>query len=506
MLVETTRRASQGFAIQIMTAIAIVLIIAAQAWALWRSYQATWLLETRSAENTVNSIAANIERNLNVIELSLLGLVDAATDAAVLALPPDLRNRVLFDSSASARYLGSMLVLDVDGNIKFDSGAFPPRVANLRDRDYFQAQMKPRMGTFVSLPFESRIRNGDVSIAISRQLANPDGDFDGVAVATLRVAYFKTLFEGLSLAPGSIISLIRSDGTLIYRHPSTDGRGNVGFDLRGSNAFRRIKEHPNIPFQERSVIDLVNRYYVHTQIASYPLVLSIGISTSEAMRSWYRQLAISIAVILGTIVLIAVIIRSLRLALARSVEIEDELERLSLTDALTDLPNRRAFDLALQTEVRRSARSGTRLSLALLDIDHFKRVNDQHGHPVGDEVLHRLARVLLGSVRRPGDYVARHGGEEFVVLLPDTEPDGARHIAETIRRNAEAMAPSLNDADLQQITVSIGVATHGFRPGDRPEDLVRQADQALYEAKGMGRNRIVVHGDRVEDPSTLELH
>jgi diguanylate cyclase (GGDEF)-like protein len=164
------------------------------------------------------------------------------------------------------------------------------------------------------------------------------------------------------------------------------------------------------------------------------------------------------------------------------------LEKLGLMDPLTGLANRRSFDHQLQMEWNRAVREKQTLSFLMLDIDHFKTFNDTYGHPQGDVLLQSLAKVLFGGARRPADLVARMGGEEFGVLLPNTEPEGAAVTAEKIRASVEAMVVS----GLPTATVSVGVASVKPALDGIPAALVENADKALYQAKETGRNRVCV--------------
>jgi diguanylate cyclase (GGDEF)-like protein len=165
-----------------------------------------------------------------------------------------------------------------------------------------------------------------------------------------------------------------------------------------------------------------------------------------------------------------------------------QLEALSLTDALTGVPNRRAFDQALEREVARALRHEHPLGIVMLDVDHFKKVNDTHGHEAGDEVLRSFARAILGAQRK-GDSLYRYGGEEFVALLPHADPSGAALAAGRMIAAAAALELPLGSAVLR-ITASAGVACVDTT-GSGPETMAR-ADAALYEAKRTGRNRVCV--------------
>ena len=160
-----------------------------------------------------------------------------------------------------------------------------------------------------------------------------------------------------------------------------------------------------------------------------------------------------------------------------------QLEELSRTDALTGLRNRRSFDDELAMRFEYACRYGRPLTLVMIDIDHFKEVNDAFGHPVGDAVLKKLAQVLKRTTRQ-SDVVARFGGEEFAVLLPETPMREALQFAEKIR--AAVVAEDLGPGMPPRVTISAGVAAISHSP----EDLVATADAALYRAKQSGRNRV----------------
>ena len=172
-------------------------------------------------------------------------------------------------------------------------------------------------------------------------------------------------------------------------------------------------------------------------------------------------------------------------------EANSRLAQLAVTDGLTGLYNHRHFHERLSLEVERSARNGLPLSLLMVDVDHFKHYNDQHGHPAGDEVLRQLGR-LLSEGRRANDVVARYGGEEFSVILVDTAKFTAAKIAERLRERVSSHEfPHGDEQPSGRLAISLGVATF---PEDAisAEVLVRAADDALYAAKRAGRNRVVL--------------
>jgi diguanylate cyclase (GGDEF)-like protein len=201
-----------------------------------------------------------------------------------------------------------------------------------------------------------------------------------------------------------------------------------------------------------------------------------------------------------------------------------ELQRLSVTDGLTGVANRRAFEQALDSEWRRTLRYKTPLALLMIDVDYFKRFNDAYGHVNGDECLRRVAKVIASNARRAGDVAARYGGEEFAILLPHTETGEARMLAERICEQVLQLAISHEaSAVAAHVTVSIGVAgataAMSFEPDEggggandnRPPiapppavTLVSSADRALYAAKAAGRNRVCMLSDNGELDSAAQ--
>lgn len=172
------------------------------------------------------------------------------------------------------------------------------------------------------------------------------------------------------------------------------------------------------------------------------------------------------------------------------------LARAAHIDGLTGIGNRRALDEALIREHGRALRNAVPVSVVLADVDHFKHYNDRFGHLAGDECLRKVAQALGSALHRPADFIGRYGGEEFCLVLPETPAADALHVAERARQAVEALAiPAARDG--AWVTVSLGVATGPSEHGTAPQDVVAEADRALYEAKRAGRNRarhVLTHG------------
>ena len=169
------------------------------------------------------------------------------------------------------------------------------------------------------------------------------------------------------------------------------------------------------------------------------------------------------------------------------------IENLSLLDQLTGIPNRRNFDSRLKVEWGRAIRESYPISLLLIDADHFKNYNDTYGHPQGDKALRMIAQILTQSPRRESDFSARWGGEEFVVLLPNTDSLGGLGIGKRICKNMEAAEIPCDNGDITKLTISIGLNTHMPKQGCSVDEFISRADKALYNAKNTGRNKVCIY-------------
>jgi len=177
----------------------------------------------------------------------------------------------------------------------------------------------------------------------------------------------------------------------------------------------------------------------------------------------------------------------------KNARLFQEIRRLSISDGLTGVSNRRYFDEQFDKEWRRNQRKNLPIGVIMIDIDFFKRYNDTYGHQAGDECLKQVAETLQKSLRRPGDLLARYGGEEFVALLPEIDIEDTAEIAYAMRQAIlELSIPHRGSKVDKNLTISLGVAGGQLNEFRTPEDLLSKADQALYEAKNGGRNQIAL--------------
>lgn len=482
-----------GRGLIMMAAILMVAaIVAIQTYTLWQARQDAWDNAVRGADNVLTTLVAAIERNLTLIDVSLSGVQEGLRHTEVQFVSPELRNLILFDRATAAEHVDVVLVLSPSGDVIFDSRSPVAAAANFADRDFFQAQRARDVGTYLGRPSDKGPHKGAWQVTLSRRLTTPDGTFAGVVVASLRTSYFEQLFSALDLGPGSLLTLLRTDGVVVERLPTQEADRGAGVVVAGQEVFEAIRHGRPSGFKAVSMYEQKEKYFLYKYIEGFPLILMISVPIDTVLKPWRNQ-----AIVLGLMTtcvcgLILFLVAVVQRALIQSFSMEDRLKLAASTDFLTGLTNRRDFDRYLAVEMHRAARDGSFLSLVMVDADRFKLVNDRHGHLVGDELLREISSSIRRSLLRPADLASRYGGEEFAIVLPGTDIAGARVIAERIRKVVEATSVPLADGGRLSATVSIGGVTARIGPTARVESLVRRADEALYMAKGRGRNCAVL--------------
>ena len=480
-----------------MLAVGVVLLLDAR-----RDAQAQ---AERSLSNLTGTLQRDIARNFAVFDLSLLGAIEALEQPGLASASPGLQHAAIFDRSITAEYLGSLLVLGPSGDVVHDSTSLVPHPLNLADRDYFTTHLRqPSAGLFLSEPFQSRLRDRDPSIAISRRINARDGSFAGVVVGTLRLSYFSDMFKALDLGPGGTVLILCDDGRMVARYPLFDETLNQNF--ADTAIGKAVLGNNTGHITAVSSVDGVERLLEFRRIGKLPLHIAVGLSVRDIMAPWWRKAGVVGGILLLLAAASVALLLMFRREIARRVLAEDSLREVATrlefaakTDALTALPNRRAFQEALDLVWQAACRAGTPISMLMIDADGFKLFNDRYGHQEGDRALQAVGEAIRLNIRRPvassgiGDVGARYGGEEFAVLLPGAGLADAVAVAERIRKDVHAAGIPHADGPAGFVTVSIGVSTAMPQHGERDRILVRTADAALYDAKHAGRNRVCVN-------------
>jgi diguanylate cyclase (GGDEF)-like protein len=265
------------------------------------------------------------------------------------------------------------------------------------------------------------------------------------------------------------------------------------FVRSGGEAVARIMEQKpqlillDLCVSDMSGFDLLLKLKEMDEARDIPVILLAGSASAEDEEKGLRLGAVDY---LTRPFHSAIVMTRIRIQLDLIKHIQT-IERLGMIDALTDIPNRRFFDMRIKEEWRRTYRHKSCMSMLMLDVDHFKIYNDTYGHPQGDRLLKFIGKVLMDNLHRPSDMAARLGGEEFAVLLGDTDTVGAIKVAESIRRDVETGIVPTPQGEPTSITISIGIGSVMPTAEGDFMDLVQQADKYLYIAKENGRNRIV---------------
>ncbi|TXD57340.1 GGDEF domain-containing protein [Ralstonia sp. TCR112] len=464
------------------------IVLAISVLTLWANRETAIEHAHDTSKNVAAVLASHISRTVESADQSLLMLIAALDKPGIRNLDPEVLHDLLFNPTASARYVTGMGVTDEKGRL-VDGCCSATHRWDFSDRDYFIVHRDhANVGLYISAPYKARSRGGVEAIALSRRMNRQDGTFAGTALVAIDLDYFKQLLEKLDIGPHGVTAIVRTDGTLVARSPPHGAVRTVNFSK--SLTFPRMVNQESGFYVAPSASDGVLRLYTFQRVPGTPFIAVVAPAMTDALEAWRRlswivglsSLSVSLAFCAG--------VWLLAFALRGRVMAETHLRELTQTDPLTGLKNRRALDVALENEWDRLQRNDSRLSVLFVDADHFKRYNDEHGHAQGDIALQYLAHCISKHARRRGDLAARYGGEEFVVLLPDTGETGATRIAEAIRAEVEGTRAGPGDTALAPFTVSIGCATARRASFASLTALTKAADDALYEAKRKGRNRV----------------
>jgi diguanylate cyclase (GGDEF)-like protein len=294
------------------------------------------------------------------------------------------------------------------------------------------------------------------------------------------------------------IKIFSTDGTIIYStDPSIIGqfsRRNIHLNkaLSGYNSskMQTKNEMMDLAFESRFDVDVVETYVPiynsnNVIVGSFEIYQDMTRFRSDVIKG------VSLAILTLLLILLTVFYIAFKIVKHTTSELvlaQDELQSLATIDSLTSVYNRHYIFKQLKIEAARVFREKGKLSIVLIDLDFFKKINDSYGHQVGDEVLQEVAKTIQNNIREYNT-VGRYGGEEFLILLPNSDSDSAVEIAERIRQSIEDIVIEC-DKQILSITISAGVSTLSY-PEVNIERLIKRADDALYIAKGNGRNKVV---------------
>jgi len=402
--------------------------------------------------------------------------------------------------------LNSVAICDDQGRALMFSNRPDLSGVSCKGRAYFiHHRDDPSREPFIGKPIRSRATHKWI-ITVSRRFNEAHGKFTGVVVVALDVENFLRLFGQIDVGRGGAIGVTYTDGSMLVRYPFRE-QDIMGRNFLQSPIYAKYLVDQSVGTASyTSTLDGVERLYAFRKSAMLPLVTTVALGRHEVLAAWQLNALLSIGVVSSLLGLTGLIGWLLIRDINRRTEVEGELlvtqekllcsnqqlELLAMKDALTGLANRRCFDETLATETKRAHRDGTPLALLMIDIDYFKRFNDTHGHLVGDACLRKVAKVLEDCVRRPSDLVARYGGEEIGVILPNTDGAGAQVVAQRILERLRQQNIRHETSPFGRVSASVGIASVSGSKLDRWQGLVEAADQALYRAKAARRDRLAM--------------
>ncbi|QTT89903.1 sensor domain-containing diguanylate cyclase [Pseudomonas chlororaphis] len=451
-----------------------------------------------ASSNLARAMAQQAEDTFVEADLVLASLADwIQKDGYGSAQKPFLQ-KIFAQRALALKQLHSLYLFDQTGHWVVTSSNQIPLGEGVVDRDYFRFhQQNTSLLAHVGPAIRSR-ESGEWIIPLSRRLNDRQGNFEGVLMAGIRLAYFDQFFKSFDIDDNGTMFLALSDGTLLARRPLEERQ--IGASLaRGEIFSRYLPESPSGTAMIRSLVDNKMRLYGYRQLEAYPLVVGAASSKDAVLKDWYasayQSSAIVALVVLGIGLFGWVFVHQVRNGERIEADLrtaQAALEVIATHDSLTGLANRRLFERALETEFGRGGRQASPLSLIMLDIDFFKRYNDTYGHVAGDRCLAEVAQVLRDCCQRKADLAVRYGGEEFVVLLPDTEMPGALAMAEQIRRSLMEKHIPHTGSPFGRVTLSLGCYCFVPSGSDSIEAFLKHADAALYQAKKSGRNQVAI--------------
>ncbi|MDB5542762.1 MAG: hypothetical protein JWQ89_4489 [Devosia sp.] len=399
----------------------------------------------------------------------------------------DLSGTEMFSQQLATRNSGAyQFVSPIDGVAKiggFDRGARYPLIAVVAvSRDEALASWSRSAVQHAAITLALTLGAALLGLRLAEQIYRRQ---KSETVLEQKEAEFRLLAESAS----DLVERFESDGTRTYASPALErltGYGPEG--LIGRNAFEVIHEDDRASV--RAAAERLRSGASEQETVTFRRMHRDG-------RELWLETSLRIAAEQSDNPSVVGVTRDI----TERKRLEMRLESMAMQDGLTGIANRRAFDMALSREVARSRRTGAPLSLLMIDADRFKRFNDDHGHLAGDTCLKAITEVVAIGARRPTDLAARYGGEELVLLLPDTSLDAARTIAADLCRQVQSLAiPHPRNPPWRVVTISIGVAAIDPREEDAVHDgswLISLADLALYDAKSQGRNQCVAAPIRI---------
>ena len=483
--------------VAIFILLVIVMILGTAAYHNAKSYFNALETGEMTTSNLARAAAQHADDAIKELDAFSAGMVERLEFDGLQRVDKARLRNVFHRQSMVMKQIHGIFVYDRDGNwILTDKDQYPTH-ANNSDREYFawHRAHPDDLGMHVGPAIRSRTTD-DWVVPLSRRLNNPDGAFAGILLVTVFVEYFNSFYAGFHLGEDGIFVISLRNGTVLTRRPYK--KGVIGASLAKGEVFTKFLPYaPMGTVRAVSIIDQVERIYSYRQSERYPIVVQAGLSLDAVLKPWrhglYRSAAFAGCLISVILVLSYSLLRQLRFGVLIEEELRETqviLERLATEDGLTGLANRRQMDIVLATEIARARRLAQPFAILMADVDYFKKYNDSYGHQVGDRCLRSVAQAIRSCLQREGDVAFRYGGEEFVILLPNTNLSGALTLSKKIQSAVHDLQIVHEGSEHKLVTLSIGVEAQIPKNGEAGLVIMRSADVNLYEAKRRGRNNI----------------
>ncbi len=464
-----------------------------------------------NAQDLGSTLASGISGSFQNIDLTLQAATDHIREWNRYKHQPEAEMvQTLHDLQARVPLLVLLRATNAAGDTILTSAEDKFTSVNVADRHYFQElKHNADAGMVISEPLMGRITKKWVLIC-ARRYALSNGEFGGIVYASIELSGISDRLAGgrIILSGDDVVLLRDNDQNVIVRFANgTQDLERFGQKITSPNLDALDKSNAESGvYVATSALDQVQRSYYYQRIYNRPLSLVVGVSVRDGLSQWQSESDKAWRVVIILILVIALsawLIFRVRLRQLQAItelqntqsaleQSNQELARLSTTDSLTGLANRRKFEEVSAHEWQRALRKQEPLTVAMVDVDFFKIYNDLYGHQAGDQCLKMVAKTLAAGLRDGSDFVARYGGEEFIILLPGQDAEGAYDVLDRLRRDIAAMKLTHSGSKfLSVITFSVGFAVIIPQQGKTLVELIGQADQNLYVAKRNGKNQVV---------------
>ena len=467
--------------------ISIVIVILLCGYIGWSEYHTKIQQTNKNTIFTANLVASHTGASLKGLEKMLISMERELQLSQFEIDQPfnPLIHRYLLDLQKLYTELMDVLILDASGQITHWTGTDTP--PDTSSRQYaLQHIQNTDSSLYISEPNLSKVHDNQWFFALSIPIRDTESNLQRILVAIIDIKQLTAQFKNIQLPEMATVGIITKSGNLITRIPNHDQ--HVGKNLPGLDQLW-LNQNEMGNFTIKSRLDGAERIVGYNMIKAFNLAALSTSSKKIVLKPWLKGIQVLGTIVLFIILVIIYLTRRILRYQHTVFEQQQQLFALATTDSLTGTYNRRYCLELLQQEVVRSKRYQNPLSFLMIDIDYFKRVNDEYGHVVGDMALKKIAETLLTTCRQ-GDIVSRYGGEEFFIVLPETALVEASGLAERLRNMTQHSPVQIDNAELN-LTISIGVSSFSHLDDHKGmEQIINEADQAMYHAKNNGRNRV----------------